>query len=467
MPFSLQKVISRNYTPFIGVLALLILIVFGMYEYYYVPVRLAFNDAPFYFYNLVLEQNFFLPHDRYMAFVTEYLPLLAIHLDWSFSTALNFFGINLVFSYLIVLSFFYYTTRNLQYTAILILSMFYGMAHSYFYYVPEHFQYFISLFLVFSLDHCAQHRPKLVPMLLLLSLVILMGSNMFVILLFFVGLFYLVVYGGDHRRAFIYSLLFLGMGLAILRLIKPVDGYESEKVSTFIENLKHIAELDKAAYVVYVYLNYSVKIYYFIPALLVSIYGIYLRKYTVVFFAIASYIFLYYFTCVYFFDWESNAYMDLYGRLTYLSLLPLIYILIRHQPIGSGFFMMLMIITISVLSLKQISKYPKEYSERYRYVKELTELKPNETKVYLREENVNLSKIWFYWATPFESMIIAKRHHRSTTVLLDKKEADEVLSWNPKTIHSSFLEIDLSTLKGTYFEGIQPTPYFIYDKYVP
>ncbi len=238
----------------------------------------------------------------------------------------------------------------------------------------------------------------------------------------------------------------------------PVSGYESGKIEVFISNLKHYKHLDKAAYRYYVDANFNIFIYFFIPAVFISMYSIYKRKYSIIIFTFLFYVITYYTTCIYFYEWESNSYMNLYGRLSFLTLMPPVYILLKSKK---NIFLLPFMLLITLLSIFQVKKYTQEYEIRFAYIQKILDSHPEKTKLYLPEDEVNFEKLWLSWATPYESIILSRLRGKCQTLYIDKKGTEEINNLDQYKIYSVIDEHEIKELTSTFFQDIKLEPYYI------
>ncbi len=444
-------------------LSVLLLLLIGWLECTSLWLRLSYSDAAFYFFNLTTYHDYFTPHHRYMAVMLEYLPLMSIGLGGDFETSAMFFGLDAFVTYVFLLFMYYRLTRDSRGFLILVLAIVYGMAQSYYYYVPEHLQYFLALYLVFVTDYIVVHRPNYLVPLGLICLLIVLGSNLFVISLYFLGLFYLMVSRGPHRGSLFGLFAFVLLGLVLYKIFMPASGYETGKIKSFLANLQHWQHLDKSAFRYYTDLNFDQISYFYIPALAVASYAVFLRKYFLVLAVFVFYTLLYYLTCVYFFEWDSKGYINLYGRLSYLSMLIPLYLVVKNQKAQTPIFLLITATYIAVVSGLQISKYKTENQKRYSYLEQLISTS-DASKIYVNKEHINYQKIWYPWATPYETMLVSRRHGTTQTVYIADLSSDQVKSLDSTQVYSTIASTPIAEMVDSYYRDLSAEPYTIISK---
>lgn len=438
-----------------------IILIFGFFEWISIPLKVSYADAAFYFYQLIVEKTFFTPHNRYLAICIEWLPLIGVWLNLSFKTVFNLFGLNSYISSVLIISFYYYLTRNNSGLWILVLSLFIGTVHSYFYLVPEHFGYTFVLFLFLIMDYFISNNSKLLYPFMIVCLVILYGSHLYAVLLFLIAMLYVLFENKNRRvKVIVWLTTFLGIFL-LLKLCASIDGYEQSKIDVLKYNFMHLSELDNSAYRYYVDLNHPKKWILYLFLFLNYGLSLFYKRFWYFVFSVICFIALYYINCLYFVEWASNAYMDLYGRICALSTLPFLYYLLKRDN-NRYIILPLACILFTVYTLFSIKNINSDYERRVQKILNwTTSMEPKKvSRLYIHRSMVPFDSLMLDWAIAYESMAVSTLNQGSTKTICTGDETTDIVSdWDPHYFTTGLGIEEYSKLKNTYYGSLKKGKY--------
>jgi hypothetical protein len=275
-----------------------------------------------------------------------------------------------------------------------------------------------------------------------------------------IGLGYIAIDVPKKYKYILSQVFILLLAVILIKFVIPSSPYEQEKLSVLKENLMHINELDKAAFRYYYDSIFGQSLLLKAFYVIVLILGILRRKFYMLLLGITVYFLAYYLNCLYNFNWESNAYMDLYGRLIQLSVLVCLYFIIRDLEIQwvftTALFLFILVMNVQLI----VQKYP-VYNGRYEYIE--TKLKRMRmegiSKLAIHEKLLDYNILLLDWALAYESLVLSTYDDEPRTMFT--RDFKAIGSKNLKTdvLYSRFYEEPYGDIANTYFEKLPKLPY--------
>lgn len=398
---------SNGFFDHLNIVSILIAfgILFGQ-AYMSTIYRISYGDASFTLFKMCTENDFFIPHHRYIAVLTEFLPLLGIKIGLSFKHLSQLFSINFTFSSFLLWVIYIKLTKNYLNSWILVLAQLFGYAQGYNHYVVEHIGHILILFYILLLDFYlkskASNKLNLTAFCLIISSPFLHLNSLIIL---FIGVFYLFV-GHTKKWKFILSLL-ISICILILffkRIVFSFNSYEQSQLTKFIANFSNYKQLDNTGFSYYfrdVFLvHFELKLYF----TLITIFIAYHQKWKFLFLGIVIYFSCFYFNCLLFKEWETAGYMEFYGLIIFCGILLALYFSIDQYTSKWGLY--ILFILGFHFSLNLIYTYQRPYRMREEYIHSLNSVARNHniSKSVILKSKIDYSILLHDWALPYESM---------------------------------------------------------------
>jgi len=419
-----------------------------------------FNDTPVYLFYIDFEKFFFTPHNRYISIFTQYLPLIATLLGLSFTAFVKCYVYNGLFStFILYLIFGFYSKKwHLGWVFLLCLSI--GYQYSFFYGVPEHFGYSISIFFTLLYYHILCHC-KGTKWLAFSSLIGLMmaGAHLFSVIILLTGFLYIFILEPSTKLKkilVIHVSIFLLTFISIKLMVPPSD-YEVGKIQIVIDNLKYIKTLDNAAFRYIFSRDQKNAIDFY--SLIIAISGVIIwkKEYLVGVITIILFYLFYYLNCLYSYQSLGTEYMELYGRLIFFALLiPLMLIAVKYK-LNHPIFILLCLFSFGAF-LNKTSSVKHLYTKRYTSIFELSKFSKSD-KVYIQSDSICSPRIWFTWALPHESMLVNMLEGHPKTVYIFNGNNLSYEEAKQNYFNGSLREFNRDELRGTYFNSLDTFEY--------
>lgn len=419
-------------------------------------------DSANYLFQIDFKKSFFTPHHRYIGVLVQYLPIIASMLKVNYKLFVFSYLVNPLFSTLILYFVYGIITQKWKNGWVFILGLVAGMKFSFYYAIPEHFGYSLGIFSILIYDDfIRRERWKALVIFSIIVGLVLGGSHFYVLGLIFVGFMYMFILSKDKLNTLKYILLqvaILIFILCIIKLILPPSGYEIERLNVLKDNLKHISHLDEAGFRhffrgVHKH-NLMSKMFYFL-CLLVSIRS---KKYVIALVAFIVFMITFYLNCLYSFQWGSEEYMDLYGRVIFLSILIGIYFGSVSLNIHSKLFPFIVILFLGVFT-KNVTQLGSRYTDRRELLTQIVNSR-SDSKLYLTQVNPLSEKFGTKWAISFEALWASKIYGGEVKTIYPEDKKNKLINELDGLIfYNQFEEIPIKNLKGTYFEALEQTEY--------
>lgn len=447
-------------------LQLFVIVAIGFFEFKSAHLRMSYGDAPFCFFQIVVEKNFWVPHDRYTGYLMQWLPVLGIKLNMGYQTLYYLYALNSYVTSLLLIYFYSKISHDNLGIWVLILTLIMGMSSSYYYYAPDHsFGYLFSIFFIlFSASLIKRHKNYL-WLYTFCSAVVCIMCNLYHSVLLFVGLIYILIENRDKLKTIVLQFGIIIGTIILIKFLVPSSGYERGKLDSLKANLSHIHELDNAAFRYYfnsIFGKYKLLNYLYSAIFLL---GIYRRKFLELGLGVAVYFVLFYLNCLYNYEWESNAYMDLYGRIIFISILLCTYFILQggrfHWSVISGLFVFMLYINANLI----YQKYD-VYNNRYEYITNwLEQMNQKEVrKLAIDEKQLNYQILLLDWALAYETLAISTFRGIPSTICAKDLKSVDTFEWKKDVLYGRFNEEPYTRISNTHFKDLPKVPYrFITD----
>jgi len=435
-------------------------IIYGFYLDSNYKEIVHFNDSAVYVFYMDYEKFFFTPHHRYVAVLTQYLPLLVNIGGGGFIAFVKSYVLNGLISTILLYVIYGFLTKKWENGWIFVLCLLIGYQYSFFYLVPEHFAYTLSIFFVLLYFHIADFLERKVFLLFSALVGLLMaGSHLYALIIILTGFVYLFFINNslDGKRQIIYHGMMVISVYMCIKLCIPHSGYEMEKLAMLKQNLNYIETLDKAAFRYVFYRDQRYALDFNVLAICLLIIVLYTRKFFLGILTIGLFFFTFYLNCLYSYSWQATEYMELYGRLIFFCLLVALIALSANAKVNQLFFCGLCVLCF-ISFYHKTSLVNWEYSKRYKAIYQLTSTRKND-KIYIQNDSLLVDKLWFTWAIPHESMLISTLEGETKTAYIynggNLRYEDVRLTF----FTGSMQKFDKAQLQKTYFKSLDTLEY--------
>ena len=420
-----------RYLPIsLDILSILFFITYLLLSIVLAEARVLYADSAYYVFRMIELDGFNIEHGRYVGYLTQWLPVLFIKLNlplkavitaYSFNVALLYF-----FGYLYVRCYLKMPFHAIGLILISLVTMHFG----YYNICAELIQGCVPTVVgLFHLEKIASTEKKLIPIdifwmaffsvLVFFSHLFLTLAYSFIILLFFLQ--------QRSKQFLIAAIVFVSIVIMKFLLAKN-EGYENSMLDGFDLNNLNWQKI-KSSYIYYFMKHSFNHQLVWIKVLLFSfiLYGLFKRKWLVVFMSFSFIIGLMTLICLYMPEGNAVAYMDGYLGVIGLTIVVLFLVYVNKwtqdfnvQLIG------IVLILASFLGMKRVYDEPL-YQDRIAYYKTLfQEMDEKGTdKILMKTAEAPWHHLLVAWAIPFETLLLSSSDGNSKTLYVDQGEIDQ------------------------------------------
>lgn len=448
----------------VGHLMMIAMVIFSVVMY---KERILFLDAPYYAFQIIINEDFFIAHHRYINYLNQWLPLLAIKLGLPLKWVLMLFSFSFALFYYVIFFVVGHTMKNHRAALMLGLALLMSSRLKHYMAVTENTNTVAMAFLYIGwITQASFWRGKLELRSLGIALGLLLlcmgGHPIIYIPLLAVTAFFVVLHRQlDNPRAY----LLMGLVLVAVYLrsaVMPASGYEDGKMM-LVDQAFNTLDQHWDAWSHYLRFSYidrhfeASRILYILVVI-----GLVLRKrISAAIFSAISMLAMIVVILVMCRLGDKVNYQETYhiymGLLASMALLGL-WMFWRK---GSKWIIAAAFLVFSIQWVK-LMQYGQEYTDRLHYLNGLTDraAQAGQQKTLYPTSKMEWDVVKIPWGVPFNTILYSSIHGPSKTVYLYRDF--EIESGVIQPNHSGFYGAHFNTDEFT-LQQVNASPYFDLD----
>lgn len=432
--------------------------------------RLLSFDTAYYTFHLVTFQDFFIKHDRYISYLTQWIPLLGVDLGWSLANVLRAYSVSFYLLFYGMFLVVVYGLRNPLGGLLLVGALCMGMRYKFYAAISEiTFGLVIAAFLLAWLTgRPEKYRLRWMDFgMVIICLFALFGAHIAPLYPILVFLVFERLYDGSWRPVKRWIMpLFIVLVFAGKFFMVQGDDYESDRLANLLdpEAIQALFQNPQEYYVFSAIKDYFTT-QYVLPTLafFMSIgWLIWQRKAAAGLFMLAAFLGWVLINIITYSDLAGPIYIMLDGYLALLGLIWMtpFYFILRDNPRWP--FAMAMTVILGVSTWQMISTYS-FYRQRLVFIEETLAMhpEPEQKKLIVPWNLFEWNTMWFPYELPHETLMLTALKNpdscRSIYVLIDAPLDADFLDTD------GFIQFqgahDASTINSSPYFNLPEMPY--------
>ncbi len=401
-------------------------IVFFLACVYYFKERMLHFDTSFYAYNLLLNEDFYVPHNRTINYLAELLPLLAIQLNWSLQNVLIAYSVSYAFLLYAIYLIITYGFKNPAGGLFLALVMCLAIRYKFYAAISEiYFSFALGALLVGWLTSSVfeeSSTSKKIGISLLCTVFLFAGHPMMVVpIAIFLAFDFTYYRRWKEISAWIIVLIVMSM-YAYRFLAIPEGSYESGKLSILEKTQEVWNNLYEyqSYHIIKGYVNKQLHIAILVTTLCLIWLGAQRKWLPVLIITVGTLGMAFLNVLIYSYLNDSiypliDGYIGIFGFIWAIPILYTLKATIRWRIIP-----VLFITTLLIFSIIRINSHAKYYQQRGYFLTELIakNATSNQRKLLLHMKNFSWKHLFYPWAVPCETLLLSTLEGKSSTVFI-------------------------------------------------
>lgn len=392
---------------------------------YYFKERMLHFDSPFYAYNLLLKEDFYIPHNRTINYLTELLPLLAIKLNWSLQSVLMSYSLSyalLLYGIYLVIT---YGFKNPAGGIFLALVMCLAIRYKFYATISEiYFSFALGALFVGWMTSPVFKQSNSLKQLIgsaLCAIFLFIGHPMMVVPIS-VFLAFDFTYHNKWKNGTAWLIALLVIGVYAYRFWSiPDNSYEAGKLN-ILEQTKEVWTnlYDYQAYhIIKGYFNKQLHLAVIATSLCLVWLG-FQRKWLPILTIIAGTLGMIFLNILIYSYLSDSIYplIDGYiGILGFIWAIPMLYVLKAAKWRMLTTFIVVALLIFSIIRISNTAQY---FQQRAAFLTELMErnAQPDQRKLLLHMKNFKWKHLSYPWAVPCETLLLSSLEGNSATVFV-------------------------------------------------
>lgn len=426
----------------LGHLFFLILIILSIVFY---KERILHFDSAYYTFNLLFSEDFFIAHDRTVSYASQLLPLFAIKMGWSLKTVLVLYSLSFMLLFYAIYNIIVYGFKNVEGGIFLALCVSLTVRYKFYAAISEvYFSLALAALLIAWLTKNKAQFPKLTNLqnfLIGLFLVFLLTTSHPIIVLPVLSFFaFDLFYNKQWKNVWNWGLIAATIGAFAFKFIgiqNDSDSYESNRINdTFAQLIDYQSLFDLKVWDIlqwYFETQYAFPFVVFVISIIILLARKHIMSSIILILSILALIVVIMLTFAYV-NGKIYAMIDGYlGLVGVVVAIPILYAILKSKQHVLSF------IVVSVLllyNLHRIYGTRKYFQKREAYIEQKVEqnVLPEQRKLVLRMQDFIWDKYWFYWALPYETLLLTALESpdkAATIYMAEWNETEE--KWGEKT----------------------------------
>ncbi len=379
--------------------------------------RLLNFDSAFYSFSMLYYDDFYIAHDRYISYATQWIPLLALKLGCSLKTFLVLYSISLILLHYVIYNILVYGFKNTAAGIFLALSLVLAMRYKFYAGIAE-VTASIGLLALFigwvtkEKDQFPSLKKWQDSLIALLLIGILTTGHPAIAMPLFIFFGFDVIYRKRWKDLYNWGIIALATIIYYLKFagISQKGGYESDRMSRLEKTWEILANLQDY-YVWHVVKMYFETQYTFPFIIFIGVVGVlfWKRKWLSGIYIIIA--FLGFMSVIY----STYSYLGapifnmIDGYLAMLGIiwaLPMYYLFLRKPQIK--WLNQLIVVSLLVFSVHRIYLLSDFFQKRLTYLETIFDnhANENERKLLSHMKDFDWELLWYPWSTPFETILL-------------------------------------------------------------
>lgn len=390
---------------------------------WYYKERACIGDAAYISNELISKEHAVIIHNRFTLLLVYFMPLLLIKGGASIKAIALAYGINqFVISGLAAFLTIRTTKKVSNGWYILVAQVLY--VHELFYYlVLEPVVYMIGVMYFVIADYYLKnnkHNPLYLLSFVVMGLTMVSSPNNIILFVTLLAFLFLIHPTKIQSQGVKILLMFVIM-FACIKWMMPLNSYETGKLEIFKSNLSKYEHLDQAAISFYARSVYMSWVYKGLWIMILALLAFY-RKWLLMVGSVLILIAVHYLICLYLYNWEATAYMELYYQLVGIPIAVLgCYVLLESKWMDQVYFIFFAMFLFGIKHIYDKGYiYTRAIQVREQIIDDMAA--KNMDKGMVKSGSPHLQGMVTEWAAAYESFLLSTMKGKARTfyVVYDK-----------------------------------------------